>query len=607
MAETEEGSCLLFNLSHWQWQNCTPAQGPITGQPVLGWISIRGDGVIEEVGHAGTEPDASAYVRVVDGGGALALPGLIDSHIHVAGLGESMRFLQLGACGSISALQACLAAATSGDGRGGGAAALWVQGTHWDQEKLGRYPTRRDLDAVCAHRPVLLWRMCWHIVVCNSEALRLAGLLSEDGLSLPPTFMPPEGGLVDLDEQSSPTGVLRETAVELVLAVTGAKTLRQKRRCVQDGLKQCVRHGLTAVQTNDERCLRVYRELQAERLLPMRVFLTPISALSLSRKNSSRDAGDAGGAGELVCERVKLFADGSLGAETAAIRKVASQTNSEHTGVLIHARDALQRQMETTRARGFRLEVHAIGDAAAESVLDCMLAAGVSEQERPVLTHCQVLGQDLYEKMSALGCIANVQPSFVPTDAAWVQARLSAAHIEFSYAWKTLLYYPGITVAGGSDAPIETPAPLVGIYDAIHRTARDEVGGSVFRPEECLGFAEALWTYTVGGALSCGCDHILGRLEAGYAADLVLVDPAVLTEPHASLKAEHAVRRTLVGGRTCYAYDEQTDSDSAASASASASAAGLGGPFQLGKNGHGRRKGGRGNPWGGKCGCCYVR
>ena len=128
--------------------------------------------------------------------------------------------------------------------------------------------------------------------------------------------------------------------------------------------------------------------------------------------------------------------------------------------------------MPTTSSLGFRVEIHAIGDAAAEQVLCAMETAGGCPSERPVLTHCQILGEDLVRQMKRLGVIANVQPSFVPTDMHWINKRgLSPVAWPYAYAWKTLLD-AGVVVAGGSDAPIETCNPFVGIFDAMHRSAR---------------------------------------------------------------------------------------------------------------------------------------
>jgi len=205
-------------------------------------------------------------------------------------------------------------------------------------------------------------------------------------------------------------------------------------------------------------------------------------------------------------------------------------------------------------------------------VLDAVEAAGVRPEERPVVTHCQILGADLVARMRALGAVANVQPSFVPTDMHWVAKRgLRPEALRYAYAWKTLMD-AGVCVAGGSDAPIESCAPLEGLYDAIHRRARTTPtptttpsapsssssssepvpppAPEVFRPEECLSFAQAVHIYTAGAAAAAGCESFLGRLAVGYLGDMVVLDSPVDRDP--SLLATAQLTHVIVGGRVVH-------------------------------------------------------
>lgn len=158
--------------------------------------------------------------------------------------------------------------------------------------------------------------------------------------------------------------------------------------------------------------------------------------------------------GLLACDRVKIISDGSLGAETAALRKPYIGTNNK--GILIHEESELEKIIHDAHSSGYRLEVHAIGDRSAELVLNTFEKVGITPQDRPLLTHCQILGPDLIQKMKKLGVIANIQPQFVGTDSLWVEKRVSPDMFPYAYSWKTLLK-EGIHVAGGSDSPIEYP------------------------------------------------------------------------------------------------------------------------------------------------------
>jgi predicted amidohydrolase YtcJ len=282
----------------------------------------------------------------------------------------------------------------------------------------------------------------------------------------------------------------------------------------------------------------LYAQLQAEGDLPLRVELT-----TSSDEEGRPPPGDHPTAALLRCGRAKIFGDGSLGAETAALRSdyihELSPTSGANRGQMIFGPAELAQRVRGAAVEGYRLEVHAIGDAAAEAVLDAFEAelgppppaaaatagaaadavpdtdadtgasatgaradAGadvsvpLSSRARPVLTHCQVLGDDLIARMAVLGVVANIQPSFVPTDARFVSQRLAASVHRTSYAWRSLLA-AGVWCAGGSDAPVELPWPLLGMHDAMARAARPEGGGAaersaapaacdIFLPEERL-------------------------------------------------------------------------------------------------------------------------
>ena len=616
-------SKILKNVERWKWRlDC--GEG-ISGESVPdSWVHID-NGVVIAVG-TGEVPDIA--VPCIDGGGKLLLPGLIDSHIHVAGLGESTYFVQLDGCKSIADLQTRIQ-----QHRAENPSLSWIQGTHWDQSDIGGYPSRFDLDAIsgCSDVPMLLWRACWHIAVLNTKAMQLCGLLDASG-ELCAHFKQPEGGVVDVIEENGrmkATGILRERAVEGAVAAMGSKSHDERKQFIRDGLKACLDCGLTAVQTNDEGCYRVYQEMNAEEggdRLPMRVFLTPtekeLGDESLNMIKFEGKAHDLQAAtARLSAERVKIFSDGSLGAETAAIRTTANapvgftttssssstkeempssasaSSSASFNGVLIHSLDSLVEQISRARSRGWRVEIHAIGDASAEQVLSAMeIAYGADGDEEemgtwlPVLTHCQVLGWDLMTRMARGKVIANVQPSFVPTDMRWVLERLSKAHLECSYAWKTLMIQ-GIVVAGGSDAPIETPNPFTGMHDAIYRVSR-EADRSVFREEECLSFAEALYCYTINAAKCAGdkAASCFGQVEPGFAADLVLVDPAVLSDHRLLLSLTPTL--VIIGGhvevdRVSHPSPQDTGKQPS-------------GPFIPGKGGRMKRG------WL-QCDCCRVR
>lgn len=607
---------LLHPCQYWHWTD--PDTG--IGGLVQGWILIDSKGCIIGIGNSDSVPTKEPEDVIMDCSGMTMLPGLMDSHIHVAGMGETLHFLGLHECASIEDLQSALRTHWINN-----FTLSVVQGTHWDQDSLSRLPTRFDLDGcIDDDIPVILWRCCWHIMVVNTKALLECKILvpsSKDSQTyeLHPNFAQPEGGCIDLDDETNlPTGIIRERATEIILAVLNKRSAEEKKRFVKDGLDMCVQRGLTAVQTNDERCFEVYQELVRDGGLPIRCFLTPVQAelsdnpdiTPLRSPLFTQPFTAIAGSGasdynyqcmesRLIVERVKIFSDGSLGAGTAALRTRANsnvfdhdgtQANENFTGIFIHKNTDLLKQMAEAKRKGFRLEVHAIGDAAAESVLTCMKNANIEPTDRPVLTHCQILGADLIDSMRALGCIANVQPSFVPTDMQWVMQRgLEADHMKYAYCWKRL-GDEGIVVSGGSDAPIESCNPLEGVYDAVHRCNRNDKS-DVFIPEERLSFAQALKLYTINAAYAANCESFVGKIDVGYAADMVALPDAVLKGDDKSDIDESVLKDisplfVMIGGQITY------DARSVNGEGAEGASKGMKmeGPFIPGKGGRPKRK-----------------
>lgn len=471
-----------------------------TDDGIQNWMLLN-ENIIEEIG-LGKLPESD---NRIDMNGNYIFPGLIDSHIHVYGLGRMSTRLYLDKPGSIFELQNRLQEYVSSNPR-----LNWIIGHDWDQDYMeeGRYPNKSDIDFILKDKPVVLFRGGNHNAVVNSKALELMGITSETEN--------PEGGLIDKDGDGEPTGILRETALSLVTEHIKIKDHETRKKIIIAGLEHCLKVGLTMVQSNDPDCWQIYKELDLENKLPIRVALT-LFYRDLDRENVPSPNTKIN---LLTCDRVKLFTDGSLGGQTAALREVYSDTKK--MGVTIHTQDELNAKVKKINDAGFRLEIHAIGDLAAEYTLNSFESANLEPESRPILTHGQVLSKDLILRIKNAGVIVNIQPQFVTTDSQWVNSRLGkdSDRLKYAYAWKTLID-SHIHVAGGSDAPIELPNPLHGIYAAIFRKSSKN---ETWKPEEKLTFQEAIDLYTKGGAFAAKRENELGQLRAGFLADFVVVN-----------------------------------------------------------------------------------
>jgi predicted amidohydrolase YtcJ len=465
----------------------------------------------------------------------------------------------------------------------------WISGSGWDQQSLGRYPTRHDLDTICSDRPVVLWRVCFHLCVVNTMALKLAGI---DNKTIDPT-----GGVIDRenDGTNQPNGILRESANGIISTLTKVDSDDERLAQYHAGLQRCLESGLTVVQTNDEDAWPIYSKLHDQGRLPIRVYLTIMHEErhkpGRPKPGQVHTAMNQIGESLLSCDRVKIFSDGCLGAHTAAMstpylpppaaaatttippsatsttesaptpptastttgavsdeKKVTasgststsgdapSPSHSSHDascahdtrgghkptlGVLIHEPDVLKTMIRDAHNEGWRLEVHAIGDRAAQHAIEGFEEARVTSKARGVLTHCQFLRDDLVKKMSTLGIVANVQPQFVVSDWKWCDATVAPSLMGWAYAWSSLLKN-GVHVAGGSDSPVELPLPFKGMFDAIYRPIpiiEAKANGIIlkdgdiidelsqrWRSHECLTTSQALHLYTQAAAYAANVD-----------------------------------------------------------------------------------------------------
>eukprot|EP00127_Corallochytrium_limacisporum_P004370 Clim_evm4s159 gene=Clim_evmTU4s159 len=564
------GKVLLYNANVYrrsryvaEWEKPVPSAAVQDGERgsilpleevLCDWVALS-DGKILAYGKGSEAKDTEEYVEFdkVDCKGATVLPGLIDAHIHIYLLGRSLLRCNLRGSASIEELQhrlrQHLSHTESADWTG--PQDPWLCGEGWSQDTLGRLPTRQDLDAISTDRPIFLYRACFHIAVVNTKVLEMIGAL--DG----GTFVCPEGGVLDKAPDGTLTGILRETACDAVAQYMEDISDDIREEYLLSGLNACLKAGLTQVQTNDTRAWGVYAHLDREQRLPLRVLHTPLwdEAINPKQPKDSSQArsrelpGKAGfvtESGLLRADRLKLFADGSLGSETAALRhpylcangRASGESHSHgssngafekpqnNCGMLIDEPQVLQSKVQKAAENGWRLEIHAIGDLAADVALQALEKSGIDgAKAMPILTHCQLLGKDLCRRMSKLGgVVADVQPSFVPTDKDFIRARLApdSPSLEVAYAWKTLLrstLATNVVVAGSSDAPVETCDPLIGMRDAMLRGGPEDP----YLPEECLNFDEALHLYTISAARAGNMDALCGEIAAGRAADLTVI------------------------------------------------------------------------------------
>lgn len=478
-----------------------------------------------------------------DLGGRTVLPGFIDSHMHLLSFGLTLRDIPLAGVTSIEQIKAKVREKAGTTPEGG-----WILGRGWDQEAFAekRYPTRKDLDEASGGRPVILTRTCGHIAVASTKALELSGITRDT--------QDPPGGAIDRDAYGDPTGILRESAMELVRRHVPPVTQEAMEDLLNQAMDHALSKGITSVHTNDGQAgfsgtMDLYRKVQAQRV-PVRVYWDiPVEFMDELLKTPLR-TGD--GDDYFRIGAVKMFTDGSLGGRTAALEEPYSD-DPDNRGMLVLPEDELKEQVYLAHAQGMQVAVHAIGDRAARVSLE---AIGSAQSRLPVhhirhrIVHAQILSPHIITEMRRVKVVADIQPKFISTDMRWAVERVGTARMRSSYSWRTMLR-AGIPLAGGSDCPVEPLDPLLGIYCAVTRKDMEGNPPGGFFPNEKLTLEEAVRLFTLGGAFGSHQEHKKGSLTSGKLCDFVALSEDITRVSLDDIKDLEVVL-TVVGGELAY-------------------------------------------------------
>ncbi len=463
-------------------------------------------------------------------------PGFNDAHLHLGNAGLMKLNVDLTEAKSLDDMLVRIR-----DYAGNAPPGRWLTGGRWDQtlwpEKV--LPTRQELDRVTQGHPAFLERVDGHIAIADSAALAAAGITGKTAL--------PEGGAIDLDAHGEPTGILRESAQQLVERVIPPRSHEERVRGAELAIADALMHGVTSVQDNsDWEDFLVYEELERAGKLNLRITeWLPFkeSVDELRRMRGHHDPHDP----MLHTGMLKGFMDGSLGSRTAAM-KTPYADDPGNTG-LPQFKQAELNALTLERAKaGFQMGFHAIGDKAAAMALDAFAQPGVSTHARNRIEHAQVVDPNDVARFAKLGVIASMQPNHLLTDMNWAEQRLGPKRAAFSYAWKAFLD-AGVPLAFGTDYPVEPITPFRGLYAAV--TRMNETGTKAYFPDQKITRGQALYAYTQGSAYAEFAEDRKGKLLPGFEADFILVDRDIDTVPAPEL-LKTRVLETFVAGQQVY-------------------------------------------------------
>ncbi|GIV86536.1 MAG: amidohydrolase [Chloroflexus sp.] len=512
-------------------------------QPVVRALAIRGERIIAVGNEGPVRAAAGSQAELIDLQGRAVVPGLTDAHVHIVLHGLARQQVRLTGCADYAAALDHIATAAQRLPAG-----AWLRGNGWDHTLWGgHWPTRTDLDRVCPDRPAMLSRKDGHSLWVNSRALELAGITA--------ATPDPAGGQIQRDDQGEPTGILLETAMELVRAVVPPPTRAERIAALRLAIDEALSYGLTALHvppatnpTDGPDTLIDLQTLYHTGDLTIRV----LAHLAGAHLDHAIALGLRSGLGDdwLRIGGLKLFADGSLGSESAHM--LLPYEGRDHTGIAVIPPAELQEIVTRANAHGISVVVHAIGDAANRSVLDAIAAARATAAPLALpnrIEHCQILDPHDIPRFAELNVIASMQPIHCTADMVMAE-RLWGKRCATSYAWRSLRT-AGATLAFGSDAPVETMDPWAGIHAAVTRQTTDGTPDGGWYPEQQLTLTEALEAYCIGPTIAGADADRRGRLIPGMFADLAVLngDPFQMSATH--LHTLHA-ELTMVGGNIVF-------------------------------------------------------
>lgn len=504
------------------------------------------------IAFLGSDAEAAALSakEKIDLQGNVMLPGFIDSHLHMLNYAfVKCSYNMTEETSLLSILTRGREIASSLDAKGDSTS--WIYGRGWNEVNFTsgeqNVITRQDLDQVSGTHPILFIRICGHIAAVNTKALEIIEKLDN---------------MCEFSEEIDyETGVISEGAVKLCYDAMTEPSVEQIKtliRSVQGDYSAC---GITSLQSdnflslpgrNAHRIMQAYKELAESGELNVKV-REQASFLNFKEVKAFIDEGHKMGEGSeyYYLGPVKLYIDGSLGARTALMREPYEGCGS-NCGIMRHSLEDLQRCVDYSYDHDMQILIHAIGDRAADIVMNAYENTINKYGEKPVrlaINHLQIASEDLFDRMAEYGILAYIQPIFVSSDKSIVGGIVGEKRASHSYMWKTMLD-KGLKCCGGSDSPVESFDILQNIQCAVTRDSLTE-NTEGWHPEEKLTVKEAVRLFTGWNAYGAMEEDIKGSLESGKAADLVVLDRDIFdADPHEIHKIK--VLSTFSNGRTVY-------------------------------------------------------
>lgn len=489
------------------------------------YLAFKNGKVLETGGEDLSEKYSGA--QNIDMAGKTVLPGLIDAHGHVMGLGFQQLNVNLAGITSLEATLDTLKryAEENPD-------LEWIQGRGWNQTlwEENEFPTAEDLDEVIPDRPVWLSRVDGHAGWANSRAMEMASI-SKDTPD-------PTGGKIIRDARGEATGVFIDAAESYINEIVPAPTAKERELALEKALDQMAKMGLTSVHDAGVgvTAWNLYKDFADRGDMTTRIYGMISGAGNTFDTLSANGPVDSYANDRLALRSVKLYSDGALGSRGAAMIEPYSD-DPGNRGLLFASQEEMNEMVMKTASEGFQTNVHAIGDRANRVVLNAFehVKEELGDQNlRHRIEHSQIVAVEDIPRFKELNIIASMQPTHATSDMNMAEDRVGSERIEGGYAWHTFIQQ-GTVVAAGSDFPVEHSNPFFGLYSAVTRQDHEGNPPEGWYPDEAMSRVQALRAFTTDAAYAAHQEEVLGSLESGKWADFIVIDRDYFNAPSGDL------------------------------------------------------------------------
>lgn len=526
-------------------------------QPNVEAVAVKADTILAVGAREAVEEYAGATTKWVDLQQQTMIPGFVEGHAHILGVGYNLLNVDLRNATSYQEVIDMVTERAKMVPEG-----TWILGRGWHQEKwieqpemVRGFPTHDRLSEATPNHPVYLTHVSSHAALANEKAMEVAGI----DRNTPQ----PEGGEIFRGLGNRPTGMFNETAQALIRNAVPENTRESDAQALNLALEECFRHGITSLHQagSGAEHIQLFKDFAAKDALKLRLYVMLSGReedllLDYFEKGIEEDLYD----NQLTIRSVKLYADGALGSRGAWLLEEYSDAPGVH-GHNVVPMEKIKELTEKAHEAGFQVCVHAIGDRANREVLD--IYEGVFErypdapQKEPRfrIEHAQHFHPDDIPRLAQLGVVPAMQAIHMSSDRPWAIHRLGRKRINWgAYMWQTLLK-SGARIVNGTDAPVEPISPIASFYAAVSRKTLRGTPKGGYEPAERMTREQALRSYTLDAAYGAFREHKKGSIEVGKWADFTVLDKDIMSVPEEDI-LETKVTMTIIGGEVVYELSE---------------------------------------------------